>query len=60
MSAPPTATKRKSRGDKIDWDNLDPDEELTITLLRPSLEELIKNCEKFRRSQRRKKQGGET
>jgi hypothetical protein len=55
-----TATKRKPRSDKIDWDNLDPDEPLTITILRPSLETLIKNCEKFRRSQRRKKQGGKT
>jgi hypothetical protein len=41
--------KRKSRSDEIDWDNLDPDEPLTITLLRPSLATLIKNCEKIRR-----------
>jgi hypothetical protein len=33
---------RKGDSDKIDWAKIDPDEVLTITLLRPPFESLVK------------------
>jgi len=42
-------SKKQKHSEKIDWDNLDPDEPLTITLLRPSLAILLKNAKTLRR-----------
>jgi len=47
--------KKKDSSKKIDWEKIDPDEQLTITLLRPSLQTL-RNAKKLAAANSKKSQ----